>query len=92
MSLLHKRLVRRRPWASCRGGRLLDRDNWRCTNCGKAGRLEVHHRTPLKADPEQDIYAAGGAGVTLSLVPLPGDCETEPKTTSRPPSGRDGET
>lgn len=24
----------------------LDRDGWRCTICGKAGRLEVHHVQP----------------------------------------------
>ena len=26
----------------------LDRDDWRCRDCGKAGRLEVHHCQPLK--------------------------------------------
>ena len=25
----------------------LERDNFRCTECAKAGRLEVHHITPL---------------------------------------------
>ena len=24
-----------------------DRDGWRCTDCGRAGRLQVDHRTPL---------------------------------------------
>lgn len=24
----------------------LDRDGWRCTRCGRAGRLEVHHLRP----------------------------------------------
>ena len=27
--------------------RVLDRDLWRCQQCGLAGRLEVDHRTPL---------------------------------------------
>ena len=27
--------------------RILERDGWRCTRCGRAGRLEVHHRRPL---------------------------------------------
>ena len=27
--------------------RALDRDGWRCRDCGKAGRLEVHHVSPL---------------------------------------------
>ena len=26
---------------------VLDRDCWRCTRCGKAGRLEVHHVRPV---------------------------------------------
>ena len=25
----------------------LDRDGWRCTACGRAGRLEVDHRVPV---------------------------------------------
>ena len=33
-------------WGSIRG-RILDRDGWRCQHCGRAGRLEVDHRTPL---------------------------------------------
>ena len=59
MSLLHKRMVQSRPWARARRA-ALDRDNWRCTKCGRAGRLEVHHRTPLKEDPEQNPYALHG--------------------------------
>ena len=27
---------------------MLDRDAWACVKCGKAGRLEVDHRVPLK--------------------------------------------
>ena len=27
--------------------RVLDRDGWRCQACGRAGRLEVDHLTPL---------------------------------------------
>ena len=27
---------------------VLDRDGWRCRQCGKAGVLEVHHRVPLQ--------------------------------------------
>lgn len=26
----------------------LDRDGWRCRDCAKAGRLEVHHVRPLR--------------------------------------------
>lgn len=32
----------RRYWERVRR-RVLDRDSWRCTRCGRAGRLEVHH-------------------------------------------------
>lgn len=28
--------------------RALERDGWRCRQCGRAGRLEVHHRESLK--------------------------------------------
>ena len=36
---------------------VLNRDNWRCKRCGKAGRLSVHHIRPLgnggsQYDPE----------------------------------------
>ena len=32
---------------------ILDRDGWRCQQCGKAGRLEVHHvdHDPTNDDP-----------------------------------------
>lgn len=39
---------------------MLERDGWRCTRCGKAGRLEVDHITPLAADPDQDAYDPAG--------------------------------
>ena len=41
----HKRLDAGR-WAHVRR-RVLERDGWRCCECGRAGRLEVDHRTPL---------------------------------------------
>ena len=33
-------------WGKARK-RVLDRDGWRCTTCGKPGRLEVHHLQQL---------------------------------------------
>lgn len=31
------------------------RDGWRCTACGRAGRLETHHEPPLRTeDPDAD--------------------------------------
>lgn len=35
-----------RRWAAVRA-EALRRDGWRCTRCGKAGRLEVHHIRPV---------------------------------------------
>lgn len=35
-----------RVWERTRR-RILDRDNYRCRKCGRPGRLEVHHVTPL---------------------------------------------
>lgn len=37
--------------------RLLDARGWRCEKCGKAGKIEVHHKRPLEKggaafDPE----------------------------------------
>ena len=38
--------IDRRAWARARRA-ALDRDNWRCCQCGRAGRLEVDHIRPL---------------------------------------------
>ena len=45
MSRRHHQLNARR-WAEARRA-TLDRDGWRCCQCGRAGRLEVDHRVPL---------------------------------------------
>ena len=58
MSRAHHRLERRR-WDNCRR-QALDRDGWRCTECDRAGRLEVHHTTLLWRDPDQDPYRLEG--------------------------------
>ena len=34
---------------------VLDRDGWRCTECGKAGRLEVHHLVALRDGGNNDL-------------------------------------
>ena len=36
-----------RTWQELRGV-VRERDSWRCRECGRAGRLEVHHKIPLK--------------------------------------------
>lgn len=47
MSKRHAALHQRR-WALTRL-KAFERDQWRCTNCGAAGRLEAHHEPPLPA-------------------------------------------
>ena len=51
MSENHIKLAPRR-WARAKRA-AHERDRWRCTACGKAGRLEAHHEPPLRegADP-----------------------------------------
>ena len=51
MSRYHVRLDARR-WTRVRRD-AFERDGWRCTECGKPGRLEAHHEPPLRegADP-----------------------------------------
>ena len=51
MSRNHVKLNARR-WAHVRR-QALERDGWRCRQCGKPGRLEAHHEPPLRkgADP-----------------------------------------
>ena len=43
----HWAKINRRRWAGVRMA-ALDRDRWRCQECGKAGLLEVHHVTHLE--------------------------------------------
>ena len=45
-------LLNARRWAAVRR-QAFERDGWRCTACGMAGRLEGHHEPPLRrgADP-----------------------------------------
>ena len=39
---------------------VFERDGWRCVMCGRAGRLEVDHITPLQSEPGQDPYDPNG--------------------------------
>lgn len=54
MSRHHAPLDRRR-WARTRA-QVFERDGHRCRACGRVGRLECDHVTPLSVDPGQDIY------------------------------------
>ena len=58
MSRRHRKLDARR-WTRTRLA-VLDRDGWRCCECGRAGRLEVDHAKALEDDPGQDAYAVEG--------------------------------
>ena len=46
-------------WAAVRRA-VFERDGWRCVMCGKAGRLECDHITPLQREPCQDPYDING--------------------------------
>ena len=58
MSQHHTRLNARR-WDAVRRA-VFKRDNFRCVECGKAGRLEADHITPLEREPCQDPYDING--------------------------------
>ena len=44
----HHTHLNARCWAKIRR-QAFDRDGWRCTECGRPGRLEAHHEPPLRA-------------------------------------------
>ena len=46
MSAHHDRMYASGGWARARRA-ALDRDGWRCVECGHPGALEVHHVVPL---------------------------------------------
>ena len=58
MSRNHIHLHARR-WAAARRA-VFERDGYRCVMCGKAGRLECDHITPLEREPGQDPFDPNG--------------------------------
>ena len=58
MSRHHTHLHARR-WAAARRS-VFERDDWRCVECGRAGRLECDHVVPLQREPGQDPYDPNG--------------------------------
>lgn len=61
----HHAALHKRRWEAVRQ-RVLQRDGWRCRDCGKAGRLEVDHVTPLEV--------GGAAYDETNLAARCGDC------------------
>ncbi len=59
MSRAHARLDYRRRWQLVRR-HVLERDGYRCVMCGKPGRLEVDHVTPMQREPGQDPFDPNG--------------------------------
>ena len=55
----HHTHVNARRWAAVRRA-VFERDGWRCVMCGKAGRLECDHVTPMQREPGQDVYDPNG--------------------------------
>ena len=58
MSRHHTHLTARR-WSAVRHA-VFERDQWRCCECGKAGRLECDHIAPLQREPGQDPFDPNG--------------------------------
>ena len=54
MSRRHASLHAKR-WSIVRR-RVFERDGWRCVECGKGGRLECDHISPLQREPGQDVF------------------------------------
>ena len=58
MSRNHVSLNARR-WAAVRRA-VFARDQYRCVECGRAGRLECDHITPLQREPGHDPFDPNG--------------------------------
>ena len=58
MSRHHTHLSARR-WTTVRR-KVFERGDYRCVMCGRAGRLECDHSTPMQHEPGQDPYDPAG--------------------------------
>jgi len=64
-----KHVTRTRRWAVLRQA-ILERDGWKCRDCGARGRLEVHHVKPVRTHP-------GLAFLPGNLLSLCASCHTK---------------
>ena len=55
----HHLTLNARRWDAVRRA-VFERDDYRCVECGRAGRLEVDHVTPLQREPGQDPFDING--------------------------------
>ena len=55
----HHIVLRYKRWQQVRRT-VFKRDGWRCVECGRAGRLECDHVTPLQREPGQDPFDPNG--------------------------------
>ena len=74
MSRHHRNIENRREYETIRP-LALERDSYRCRECGKAGRFEVHHIRPLEK---------GGGNELGNLLTLCVDCHIRKHKPSLP--------
>ena len=55
----HHTYLNARRWQAVRRA-VFKRDGYRCVECGRAGRLECDHVTPLQREPGPDPYDPNG--------------------------------
>ena len=55
----HHTHLNARRWQAVRRA-VFKRDGYRCVECGRAGRLECDHVTPLQREPGQDPFDPNG--------------------------------
>ena len=60
----HHTHLNARRWQAVRRA-VFERDGYRCTACGRAGRLECDHIEPLQREPGQNPYDPDGCQVSL---------------------------
>ena len=80
MSRNHAPLNARR-WTAVRRA-VFERDGYRCVMCGRAGRLECDHITPLQREPGQDHFDVNGLQTLCRLCHIEKTARQNRKTDS----------